>query len=179
MKIKIVHFAFLFLISLGYSQDKMDIFDVARKGTLEQAKEILKTNPKATLALNADGNSALLLAVYKNNNQVAQFLIDNGADVNGNTKMGTPLMAAVVKGNIEAVKMLLDKKADVNIADANGMSALIYAVTFKNYEIVSQLIKVGANAEKKDSRNNSAIDYAILANDDKLMELLKNKNKKL
>lgn len=175
MKIKFSIIAVFFLFSFGFSQENMNIFDIARKGTVEQAQQFLKANPNDITALNADGNSALLLAVYRGNNQVAQFLIDNGAEINGITKMGTPLMAAVVKGNIVAAKMLLEKKADVNATDSNGMSALIYASTFKNYEIVSELIKVGANFNQKDNRNNSALDYAILANDDKLIELLKNK----
>ena len=173
MKIKIVHFAFLFLISLGYSQDKMDIFDVARKGTLEQAKEILKTNPKAILALNADGNSALLLAVYKNNNQVAQFLIDSGADINGNTIMGTPLMAAVVKGNIEAVKMLLDKKADVNGFDDNGVTALIYAVQFSNLELVKLFLNYKADKAHIDKQGKTAFEYAVFAGNEQIINQLK------
>ncbi len=173
MKIRCIPFVFLLVISLGYSQDKMDIFDVARKGTVAQAKEIFKTNPNAVVALNADGNSALLLAVYKNNNQVAQFLIDNGAEINGNTKMGTPLMAAVVKGNITAAKMLLEKKADVNATDSNGVTALIYAVQFANLEMVQLLLNYKADKLHIDKQSKTAFEYAVFAGNEQIINQLK------
>jgi ankyrin repeat protein len=102
-------------------------------------------------------------------------LIENGSDINGNSKMGTPLMACVVKGNNEIAKFLIEKKADIHLADTNGTTPIIYATNFKNYEVVSLLIKAGADYTKKDNRGNSALDYAILLDDDKLIETLKNK----
>ena len=161
--------------NLIFSQETLDVFDIARKGTLEQAKNILKVNPNAFNTVNEDGFSPLILACYKGNNEVAKLLIENGCDINGNSKMGTPLMAAVVKGNIEAAKLLLQKNADPNNSDKNGTTALMYATSVKNYELVSLLTKANANPDVKDNRGNSALDYAILLNDDKLIELLKNK----
>ena len=161
--------------NLTFSQETLDVFDIARKGTLEQAKNILKVNPNAFNTVNEDGFSPLILACYKGNNEVAKLLIENGCDINGNSKMGTPLMAAVVKGNIEAAKLLLQKNADPNNSDKNGTTALMYATSVKNYELVSLLTKANANPDVKDNRGNSALDYAILLNDDKLIELLKNK----
>ena len=67
----------------------------------------------------------------------------------------------------------------MDFADLSGMTALIYAVNFKNYEIVSALVKAGVTIDYKDSKAKSALDYAILMDDDLLIELLKNKNKKL
>lgn len=166
--------SFLFCQAI-YSQQKADVFDLARKGTVEQAKELLKADPKAFNAVNAEGYSPLILACYRSNNEVAKFLIDNGADLNYASGMGTALMAAVAKGNAEIVKYLLDKKADPNIADPNGTTALIYASTFRNHEIAALVVKAGGSPTFKDKRGNSALDYAILADDDKLIEILKTK----
>jgi ankyrin repeat protein len=173
-KILLVGFLSL-LVHFSFAQEKLNVFDIARKGTVEQAKEVLKTNPKAFNVVNDDGYSPLVLACYRGNNEVAKLLIESGSDINGISKMGTPLMAAVVKGNNEIANLLIEKKADVNVADANGTTALIYAANFKNYEIVSLLIKADADYNKKDNRGNSALDYAILLDDDKLIETLKNK----
>lgn len=177
MKInKLYSILFLFFIfNFIIAQEKLDVFEIARKGSLIQAKEIIAVNPKAFNIVNTEGYSPLTLACYHRNNKVAKFLINNGSDINQKSSMGTPLMAAVVKGNIEIVNALLDKKADVNSIDSNGTSALLYATIFKNYEIVRILIKANANPDLKDNRGNSAIDYAILVNDDKLIETLKNK----
>ncbi|MCY1381928.1 Ankyrin repeats (many copies) [compost metagenome] len=94
-------------------------------------------------------------------------------DINTASGMGTALMAATVKGNVEIVKKLLENKADPNIRDSNGTTALIYAAIFKKYEIADFLIKAKADPAIKDNRGNSAIDYAVLANDDKLIQILK------
>lgn len=166
--------SFLFLNMLN-AQEKSDVFDVARQGTLDQAKEIFKRNAKAFNTVNKDGFSPIILACYRGNTEVAKFLIENAIDINSTSAMGTPLMAAVVKNNIQIVKFLLEKKANSNSTDANGTTALMYATMFKNYEIVDLLIKANANPDFKDNRGNSATDYAILANDDKLIEILKTK----
>jgi hypothetical protein len=162
-------------INLTFSQKTVDVFDIARKGTIAEAKEALKENPKAFNTVNQDGFTPLILASYRNNIEVAKFIIANGADINANSAMGTPLMAAVVKGNIEIVKLLLDKHANVNSTDANKTTALLYASMFKNYEIARLLVKAKADPDFKDNKGNSAIDYAILANDDTLIEILKTK----
>jgi ankyrin repeat protein len=167
--------ASLFFLNINYSQEKLDVFDIARKGTIVQAEEIFKTDPKIFNSVNKDGFSPLILACYRGNNEVAKFIIEVGSDINGTSSMGTPLMAAVVKGNSEIVKLLLEKKTDVNIADANGTTALIYATMFRNYDIAGLLIKANANPDFKDNRGNSATDYAILADNDRLIEILKTK----
>ena len=172
-------FTTFIFFSFANAQENLDVFDVGRKGTLEQAKEKLKENPNFFNVVNDEGYSPLLLACYRGNNEVAKLLIDNGSDINGKSKFGTPLMACIVKRNNEIAKLLIEKKADLNFADLSGMSALIYAINFKNYEIVSLLVKAGVNVDFKDAKNKSALDYAILLDDDLLIELLKNKNKKL
>lgn len=158
-----------------YCQTTNDVFDIGRKGTVEQAKEKLKENPNSFNVVNEEGYSPLLLACYRGNNAVAKFLIESGSDINGKSKFGTPLMACIVKANNEIAKLLIQNKADLEFADGNGTTALIYATNFKNYEIVSALVKAKANVAFKDSKNSTALDYAILANDDKLIEILKTK----
>jgi ankyrin repeat protein len=54
-----------------------------------------------------------------------------------------------------------------------GLTALI------DKRSVSTLVKAGVDINVKDNKNKSALDYAIIMNDDLLIELLKNKNKKL
>lgn len=152
---------------------QQDIFEIARKGTIAELKELLPSNPKGVNAVNSDGYSLLVLATYRGNNDVARFLIENGADINGSSTYGTPLMAAVVKGNTAIVKLLLDRKADTGVPDASGNTALIYASLFKKYDIAELLVKANANIDLKDIRGNSAVDYARLTKDEKLLELFK------
>ncbi|RTY87272.1 ankyrin repeat domain-containing protein [Flavobacterium sp. GT3R68] len=164
----------LMMIVLQPVFSQQDIFDVARKGTVEEIKNIIKQNPDAINSVNEGGYSPLVLACYKGNIAVADFLVTRVKDINGTSSMGTPLMAAVVKGNKEIVKILLDQKANPNIADPSGNTALIYATLFKHFEIVEMLLIAKADIALKDIRGNSAMDYAKMNNDEKLMQLLKN-----
>lgn len=177
MKTKITFLLFFFYLTsnLVLAQTNTTIFDIARKGTLKEVQDLCKSNKSAINSIDDNGYSPLILACYRGNNEVASWLIKNGADINFKSGLGTPLMAAIVKGNNEMAKLLIEQKANIDISDSNGTTALIYATNFKNYEIVSLLIKTGADYNKEDNRGNSALEYAILMDDDKLIETLKNK----
>lgn len=169
---KVLFFMFFFQNSI-FSQETLDVFDIARKGTVEQAKAILKTNPNAFNVVNNDSYSPLILACYRGNNEVAKLLIENGSDINVKSSMGTPLMAAVVKGNNEIAKLLIDKKADINGADPNGTTALIYAVQFQNKEILTLLVQSKADKTHKDNDGKTAFEHAVFAGNEEIINLLK------
>lgn len=157
----------------SFAQGEKTVFDIARTGTVEQITSLFKQNPKIVNATNDTGYSPLILACYRGNIEVAKFLIKNGADVNANSSMGSPLMAAVVKGNIEVVNLLLEKRADVNVTDANGITALIYAVQFRNAEIVKILIDHKADKTHVDKEGKTAFEYAVFTGNESIINLLK------
>jgi len=168
-------FFIVFFMSAIQAFSQSDVFNIARSGTLEELKAVMKNEPDIINKTNPDGYSPLILACYKGNVEVAGFLIKNVKDINFTTPMGTALMAATVKKNTEIVKLLLENKANPNITDANGSTALIYASIFKSYDIAELLVKYKSDDTLKDNRGNSAFDYAILADDDKLVQILKAK----
>lgn len=97
-----------------------------------------------------DSNSKTLLiyACISGNEEIVNFLLDNGADINKGTEGGiTPLMYAVCKNHIEIVKILLNRGADVNrrmtVIERN--SALLFACYNNYYEIGKLLLEHGAN----------------------------------
>ena len=162
----------LFLLQNTFSQS-LNIFEVARKGTVEEAKALLKQDPKIFNTTNEEGYSPLILACYRGNNEVAKFLIENGIDINGSSTMGTPLMACVVKGNAEIAALLITKKADVNLGDANGTTPLIYAVQFQNKTILKLLLANKANKSHKDKEGKTAFEHAVFAGNEEIINLLK------
>lgn len=164
-------FPFLFLFQVGFSQT--DIFDIARKGTVEEIKIAMKQNPEIINSLSDQGYSPLTLACYRGNVTVANFLIKNVKNINENSPMGTPLMAAIVKGNKEIVLTLLENNANPNLTDANGTTALIYAVQFKDPDIIKLLLSHKADKTKIDNKGKTAFEYAVFSNDDKIINLLK------
>ncbi|TDP60368.1 ankyrin repeat domain-containing protein [Flavobacterium dankookense] len=164
----------LFLFSsYAVAQEKLDAFEIARKGTVDNAKELLKNNPKAFNVVNDEGFSPLILACYRGNNNVAKFLIENNYEINSKSKMGTPLMAAIVKGNNEIAKLLIENKVDVNAEDENGTTALIYSVQFGNKQILKLLLENNVDKTHKDNKGKTAFEYAVFSKNDEIINLLK------
>jgi uncharacterized protein len=171
MKKTLFFMIFLAFTFLSNAQ-KMDIFDVARKGTLEEIKAIYESNPEVINSINDGKSNPLILACYRNNTDVALFLADKVKDLNYNSGMGTALMAAVMSGNIKVLEKLIALKTDLNQSDAQGKTALIYATFFNKNDIVKLLIKAGADLKLKDKDGKSALDIANFNKNTELIILL-------
>lgn len=170
---KLVFFVSFLIFTTSYCQDAKSIFDIARKGSLEEIEAFLKTNPNAIDALNNNGFTPLILACYSGNNKVATHLIEKGCDVNYKSEMGTALMAAVVRGNPEMVTILLNNNADINSSDDNGVTALLFAVKFTNVEIIKILLSHKADKNLMDKEGKTAFEYAVLSEKEEIINLLK------
>lgn len=170
-------FLFMCVIHLSYGQENnKDIFEIARSGSLDDFKGLVKGDMKLLDQKSNTGYTPLILACYNGNEKVAMYIADNTEDINLNNGYGTALMAATFKGNTTLVKYLLKKKANTNITDANGTTALHYAVTFNLENIAELLVKSGAKYNLKDNRGNSAKDYALLKKNERLLTLFKYKS---
>ena len=91
--------------------------------------------------------------------ELAQMLIDAGADVNRESTLGTPLMNAATNAwNAEIVQLLIDADADLNKTDKNGRTALFYAASGGNDDIVALLIDAGADTSIKDKEGKLYLD---------------------
>lgn len=163
---------FLFMIGNVYAQEGT-IFEIARKGSVAQMKQIVESEKKALHQKNQNGHSALMLACYANNNAVAHYLIEKGADCNDISADGSVLMAAVVKNNLEIGKKILEQKIDVNAQDANGNTALIYAVQFGNLEFVKLLLQYKAHTQIQNKEGKTAVELALVSNHQEIIQLLK------
>lgn len=163
---------FFMSISTVYGQE-LTCFDVARKGNLVDIKSLFDKDKSIVNSIDTKGSSMLILACYRGNDDVANFLIDNNADINYSSKNGTPLMACVVKGEFELLDKLLTKGANPDLTDDNGMTALMLAVQFNNPEMVKKLLNANANKELKCKNNKTAFEYAVLSDNDQIINLLK------
>lgn len=70
----------------------------------------------------------LIIAVKKNNEELARMLLRHGANANAqNTDGDTALMYAAFAGQYDMVELLLDNKADANIKNGSQWTALMAA----------------------------------------------------
>lgn len=171
-KLRKILLIFLLSINAVFAQD-VNCFDVARKGNLSDIKSLFEKDKSVLNAIDDKGSSMLILACYRGNDAVANFLIDNKAEVNYVSKNGTALMACVVKGEFELVDKLLLNGANIDLKDQNGMTALMLAVQFNNPEMVKKLVEEKANKELKCNQNKTAFEYAVEFNYEKIINLLK------
>lgn len=150
------------------------IFDVARTGTVAEVKDLMKQNPDIINQTNENGFSPLILACYKGNVEVAEFLMDHVKDVNYKSQEGTALAGLSVKYNKTLADHLLRKNADPNIADATGTTPLFWAVKFGNKELTELLLKHKADKSLKDSQGMTPFEYALQTKNTEIINLLKN-----
>jgi ankyrin repeat protein len=102
------------------------LWKACSKGNFREAERLIKEEGADVNDINSDGLSLLHLAVFGGYIKMAEFLIDNGADVNAINRGVSPLYAAVkplYNPNPVMVKMLLSKGAIIEqktIAAANA-----------------------------------------------------------
>jgi len=166
----------LFIATFSYGQEHKpkDVFDVARFGSVEEMKILESKNSDTINAVNKMNFTPLILACYKGNTEVASYLVKRVKDVNFNSSSGTALAASVVKGNLALSKLLLENKADPNLADAGGMTPLLYAIQFKNTELVKLLLSHKADKKQADNSGKMPFEYAAFTKNQEIINLLKN-----
>ena len=92
-----------------------------------------------------------------------ELLIANGALVNPQARDGRDaLMYAAKNGDTQAVKALLKSVASVTIADNEGQTALMKAVTFScNEDTIRALLDAGADLKAIDHKGQSALSSTV------------------
>lgn len=150
-----------------------DVFNVARMGTVAEMQALMAINKDTINAVNPMGFTPLILACYRGNAPVAEFLAGKVKNIDYNSSNGTALAAAAVKGNLALVKVLLENKANPNLADGQGMTPLLYAVQFDNKEIATLLLKYNADRKMADNEGKSPMDYAVFNKNQEMIDLLK------
>lgn len=131
--------------------------------SIPQAKQNGKKDKlKATLQLLLDhtnvdikqtdlqGNTYLHMLSPNGEDDLIEFLIQNGIDVNTqNTSGKTALHRAAEYGNISAAEIFIDSRANVNIQDEYGSTPLHLAARDQHDDMVQLLIKNGADPKIK------------------------------
>ncbi len=138
----------------GAPTDAQDeLFTLSENGTLTPFALTVLLGAGADLNMkDNDGYTALMLASFLGNTEIAKMLIDANANLNMQYKNGnTALMFAISMGNIEAVKALIEAGANPNIRNYSrgrhqyGESAWDVAMRYeglgKNREEIIKIIK--------------------------------------
>ncbi len=110
--------------------------------------------------LNANGDSALLLAVQKKNTDLVRLLLAKGARVDEKSMYSSPLLEACTAGSDELAALLLEAGAKPDIADWRRVAAIHRAAQSGRVELIQRLLKKGVDKNQKDIAKLTPLHYA-------------------
>ncbi|MCB9420167.1 MAG: ankyrin repeat domain-containing protein [Ardenticatenaceae bacterium] len=128
-----------------------------------------------------DGCSALMMALMRKRFDVADTLIDQGADVNhkrpdehtpDKARGQTPLWWAANHGHMASAQKLLAKGADVNTPDYHGSTPLTMAASSGHLEMVRFLVEAGADVHAQIYDGRKAFNLAVTNGHKRVAEYL-------
>lgn len=139
------------------------LYESIAYGLLEKVTSAINSDPTLLNQTAPDGFSPLCLAAYFAQFEVAQWLAEQGADVNQaatNPSKVAPIHAAVAANHLGLVELLINKGADVNLRQTRGVTALQSAAHRGNLDIVKVLVAAGANTQAEMDSGETALDFA-------------------
>ena len=159
-----------------------DLFKAIEMNDLPQAKNILHKDSQLINTVNEFGYTPLIAAVKDGRNEIVDYFLDAGADINAgkgysalgmaighnnyetvrmlinrgadvNILNGNPLNLAAQNGDLDIVKLLIANGADVNLPRDYGLYPLHQAAASGHLEVVQYLIEKGADIHRKTDYN--------------------------
>lgn len=142
--------------------------------------EILKDLLSKSYSINqyfSNGMTPLHLAVYRNKEQLIDFLLENGANVNlkaNNNYQATALQLAVFAKNQSIIQKILKKNPDLYIKDAQGADVIFYAISLNQLEIVKIFLNhIGQIKNSGDAWEDLYLHQACRSNPEMVQMLIK------
>ena len=148
--------------SAGAQEADVDAFYRAvTDGSQEVVAPLLKAHPDWVDRELFFGIRPLYRASVLGRADIAQMLIEAGADVGARTDRGNqPLHAAAQNGYLSVVEILLSHKAPTDQANENGMTALHIAALYKRDRVLKELLRNGADPNIVDKRGRTPLHLA-------------------
>jgi ankyrin repeat protein len=128
--------------------DEISLFEAAAAGKFDIVAHLVYTHPDAIDIYAEDGFTALGLACYFGQFEVARYLVLKGADVNLPSNNGFnvfPIHSAAAGNYTNVVRMLVDNGAQVNVKQQAGSTPLHSAAQNGNLEMLILLLEQGAD----------------------------------
>ena len=149
-----------------------DFFWAIEKGNPTQAAEWLKKGANID-APNAEGYTPLMVAAQTTNLQIAQFLVEAGANPNIRNRYGeTAIMLASYHGQTDMVRLLHLKGADIH---HDGWNPLLYAAFNGHLDTIRWLLDSHVNINATSDNGTTPLMMAVRGNHRDAVALLLSK----
>lgn len=125
-------------------------------GNLEMVKVLVTKHQEVVNQLNSKEWTPLMFAANLGNPKITKTLLEAGALLNNQDKLGrTALMLAAKKGYVEVAKSLIESGASLDLKRTNGMTAYMLAHKYGFSSIEKALLKAGASSNLTNENSNS------------------------
>jgi len=142
---------------------ELELHEAAATGQLERVKEIVEKDPALAKSYSPDGFPVFALAAVFGHKDVAEYLLEKGAEMNAAAINGTgynALTGAVASGHTTLVSWLLANGAEPNYRYGAGYSPLLTAAANGHLGVVSILLASGADLHAKTNDGKTALSFA-------------------
>ena len=143
---------------------ELNLFEAAAVGEVERVQQLLEADPTLINTYSHDGWTPLHLAAFFGHREVAQLLLQRGADVAARSRNATgnlPLHAALAGRRFDIAQLLVMHDSNVNIQDQYQWTALHHAAYSGNMTIVELLLTNGAKLDVKNNKGQTPRQIAI------------------
>ena len=154
---------------------QLNIFEAAAVGRLDLVRDILEESPDLVDAIAPDGFQPLGLACFFGHEEVAAYLLEQGASVDSashNTMKVMPLHSAVAARSFLITRLLLEQGAPVNARQSDNFTPLHAAAQNGDFEIVKLLLSAGADPNLRDAERKTPLDFARAEGNDEIIQIL-------
>jgi len=171
---KIIVSVMFFLISTSLLASVEQIVEAAKRGDLQKVKTILVKDPSKLNATDQDNYTSLHWACMRAHWDIAEYLIEIGADLNVvGGDGGTQINWAVQHDIVDIIKLMVEKGAKLNIRNQWGMTELHTTIWRGNINVVEYLLDKGSDPNIKTNEGWTAMHYAFRSGHDNVIEMLK------
>ena len=146
--------------------DALDLFSAVSDGDLDLVKQLVSAGCSINSSKRTN-ESPLCLAIGYRRWEIAQFLIEAGANLNTETEISTSLRTAVVRGNTDIVRLLINKGADAARPDNDLLHLNLDNFKYlpsqfcRHADIVRILVEAGADVGLVDKFGRTPLGMAV------------------
>jgi ankyrin repeat protein len=129
------------------------LFLAVGTGEIETARLLIQHGDALeSIVSNIKGKTSLTNAIDMGDAPMVRFLIESGANIQGDRLQSEALQHAVLADYPDVLSVLIEKNFNVNAADEYGMTPLHYAAMtdYGDTEMIRKLLAAGAKRDLKD-----------------------------